>query len=130
MSLANSSTSREVCFIRLPIFSLPSAYTNNLLLEAGFGNLPFSPNFGNFILNEKRLIVKELQGLDISLLFIKDQIDFSSPAGKLMFTMLGAIAEFERDIIAERTAEGRKRAKAQGKPMGCIGKAEKDVKKL
>ncbi|KAF0818563.1 hypothetical protein KIS4809_2622 [Bacillus sp. ZZV12-4809] len=48
-----------------------------------------------------------------------------------MFTMLGVIAEFERDLIAYRTAEGRERAKTktQGKHMGRVGKAEKDVKK-
>ncbi|MCM3691500.1 recombinase family protein [Neobacillus niacini] len=74
-------------------------------------------------------IAKELQSRRISLVFIKEQIDFSTPAGKLMFTMLGAIAEFERDLIADRTTEGRERAKAQGKHMGRIGKAEKDVKK-
>lgn len=43
--------------------------------------------------------------------------------------MLGAIAEFERDLIADRIAEGRERAKVKGKHMGRIGKAEKDVKK-
>jgi DNA invertase Pin-like site-specific DNA recombinase len=74
-------------------------------------------------------IAKELHSRGISLVFIKEQIDFSTPAGKLMFTMLGAIAEFERDLIADRTAEGRERAKAQGKHMGRIGKSEKDVKK-
>ncbi|HEY4549801.1 MAG TPA: recombinase family protein, partial [Bacillus sp. (in: firmicutes)] len=46
-----------------------------------------------------------------------------------MFTMLGAIAEFERDLIAERTTEGRERAKSQGKHMGRVGRDEKDVKK-
>lgn len=46
-----------------------------------------------------------------------------------MFTMLGAIAEFERDLIKDRTTEGRERAKAQGKHMGRKGKGEKDVKK-
>jgi DNA invertase Pin-like site-specific DNA recombinase len=60
-------------------------------------------------------IVKELQSREISLVFVKEQIDFSTPAGKLMFTMLGAIAEFERDLIADRTSEGRERAKSQGK---------------
>jgi DNA invertase Pin-like site-specific DNA recombinase len=74
-------------------------------------------------------VAKELHDRGIALVFIKEQIDFSTPAGKLMFTMLGVIAEFERDLIAERTAEGRERAKAQGKHMGRIGKAEKDVKK-
>jgi DNA invertase Pin-like site-specific DNA recombinase len=74
-------------------------------------------------------IVKDLKSQGIGLAFIKEQVDFSTPAGKLMFSMLGAIAEFERDLIAERTAEGRERAKAQGKHMGRVGKAEKDVKK-
>lgn len=42
--------------------------------------------------------------------------------------MLGAIAEFERDLINERTSEGRERAKMQGKHMGRYGIDEKDVK--
>jgi len=46
-----------------------------------------------------------------------------------MFTMLGAIAEFERDIIKERTAEGREKAKAKGTHMGRKGKPTKDVEK-
>ncbi|WP_227936034.1 recombinase family protein [Alkalihalobacillus deserti] len=74
-------------------------------------------------------IAKGLEERGIGLVFLKEQIDFTTPPGKLMFTMLGAIAEFERDLIAERTAEGRERAKAQGKHMGRVGKAEKDVKK-
>jgi DNA invertase Pin-like site-specific DNA recombinase len=74
-------------------------------------------------------IATELRERHIGLVFIKEQIDFTTPAGKLMFTMLGAIAEFERDLIAERTAEGRERAKAQGKHMGRVGKTEKDVRK-
>ncbi|KON68882.1 resolvase [Peribacillus butanolivorans] len=74
-------------------------------------------------------IAKGLQDRGIVLVFIKENIDFSTPNGKLMFTMLGAIAEFERDLIKDRTAEGRERAKAQGKHMGRKGKDEKDVKK-
>ncbi|PEQ68088.1 recombinase family protein [Bacillus cereus] len=73
-------------------------------------------------------IVRDLSMNDISIVFIKEQIDFSTPAGKLMFTMLGAIAEFERDLINERTSEGRERAKAQGKHMGRKGQDEKQVK--
>lgn len=70
-------------------------------------------------------IAKDLEERGIALVFIKEQIDFSTPSGKLMFTMLGAIVEFERDLIKDRTTEGRKRAKAQGKHMGRKGK---DVK--
>ncbi|MED3327508.1 recombinase family protein [Bacillus thuringiensis] len=73
-------------------------------------------------------IVKELSEREISVVFIKEQIDFSTPSGKLMFTMLGAIAEFERDLINERTAEGRARAIEQGKHMGRKGQDEKQIK--
>lgn len=59
-------------------------------------------------------IARDLEAKGIGLVFIKENIDFTTPAGKLMFTMLGAIAEFERDLINERTAEGRERAKQQG----------------
>ncbi|MGE6895756.1 recombinase family protein [Priestia flexa] len=72
-------------------------------------------------------IVHELSGKGIGVVFIKEQIDFSSPAGKLMFTMLGAIAEFEKDLINERTREGRERAKAKGKHMGRKGQSDKQV---
>ncbi|NDI33149.1 recombinase family protein [Chengkuizengella sediminis] len=72
-------------------------------------------------------IARELDERSISLVFIKEQIDFSTPSGKLMFTMLGAIVEFERDLIKERTAEGRERAKAQGKHMG---RPSQDPKKI
>ena len=42
----------------------------------------------------------------------------SSPLGKLMLTVLGGIAEFERDLIAIRTAEGRERARKNGVRFG------------
>ncbi|QWH15459.1 recombinase family protein (plasmid) [Bacillus mycoides] len=73
-------------------------------------------------------IVNQLADRGIVVVFLKEQIDFSTPAGKLMFTMLGAIAEFERDLINERTAEGQERAKAMGKHMGRKGRDEKQVK--
>lgn len=73
-------------------------------------------------------IARDLEAKGIGLVFIKENIDFTTPAGKLMFTMLGAIAEFERDLINERTAEGRERAKLQGKHMGRKGKEEKQIK--
>lgn len=44
--------------------------------------------------------------------------DTTTPNGRLMLTILGGFAEFEREIIRARTAEGRARAKAQGKSLG------------
>jgi DNA invertase Pin-like site-specific DNA recombinase len=44
--------------------------------------------------------------------------DTTTPTGKLILTVLGGLAEFERSLIAERTAEGRTRAKRAGKRLG------------
>jgi len=44
--------------------------------------------------------------------------DTTSPSGRLMLTVLGGIAEFERDLIRVRTTEGRERARAEGKSLG------------
>lgn len=44
--------------------------------------------------------------------------DTTTPTGKLILTVLGGLAEFERSLIAERTAEGRQRAKAAGRRLG------------
>ena len=45
-------------------------------------------------------------------------MDTTTPTGKLMFNILGSIAEFERDLINARTDEGRKAAKAKGVKFG------------
>lgn len=44
--------------------------------------------------------------------------DMTTPAGKLILTVLGGLAEFERSLIAERTSEGRARAKREGRRLG------------
>lgn len=46
------------------------------------------------------------------------EINTTSKYGNLVFSILGAVSELERDLILERTAEGRERAKAAGKHMG------------
>jgi DNA invertase Pin-like site-specific DNA recombinase len=45
-------------------------------------------------------------------------IDTTSPHGKLIIAVLGALAEFERSMILARTAEGRKRAQIRGVKFG------------
>ncbi|MFS0671052.1 recombinase family protein [Peribacillus frigoritolerans] len=74
-------------------------------------------------------VASQLEDRGIGLVFLKEQIDFSTPSGKLMFTMLGAIGEFERDLINERTAEGRERAKKQGKHMGRPAQPRKNLER-
>lgn len=45
-------------------------------------------------------------------------VDLTSPAGKMTMQVLGAVAEFERDLLIERTQQGLMRAKAEGKRLG------------
>lgn len=64
-------------------------------------------------------IVEQLNTKEASLQVIhQPEIDTSSKYGKLIFTVLGAVAELERDLILERTREGREKYKADGKPFG------------
>ena len=44
--------------------------------------------------------------------------DTTTPHGRLMLTVLGGLAEFERELIRSRTSEGRERAKAKGVVIG------------
>jgi DNA invertase Pin-like site-specific DNA recombinase len=67
-------------------------------------------------------IVGRLEARGVGLLVLSmggQRVDMRSPTGKLMLTMLGAIAAFERDIMLERQREGIARAAAEGGPAGC-----------
>lgn len=63
-------------------------------------------------------IVEQLQAKGIQLVSNKENIDTSTATGKLMLTMIGAIAEFERANLLERQKEGIAIAKAEGKYKG------------
>jgi putative DNA-invertase from lambdoid prophage Rac len=45
-------------------------------------------------------------------------VDLTSPAGRMTMQVLSAVAEFERDLLVERTQQGLMRAKAEGKQLG------------
>jgi putative DNA-invertase from lambdoid prophage Rac len=47
-----------------------------------------------------------------------ESIDISTPMGKMVFTVIAAVAELERSLICERVAMSLQRAKAQGKRLG------------
>lgn len=63
-------------------------------------------------------MVELLQNKGVHLVSNKESIDTSTPTGKLMLTMLGAIYEFERTNLLERQREGVAIAKTQGKYKG------------
>jgi putative DNA-invertase from lambdoid prophage Rac len=64
------------------------------------------------------LDTKELIDKGVGFISVSDNLDFSTAAGKLHFQILSAFAEFERELIRERTIEGLRRAKMQGKQTG------------
>jgi len=63
-------------------------------------------------------IAQDLEERGVDLVVLDQAIDTSTPAGKLMFSVLAAIAQFERDLIRERTMDGLARARAEGKTGG------------
>ncbi|MCP5135131.1 MAG: recombinase family protein [Gammaproteobacteria bacterium] len=62
--------------------------------------------------------VETLKQEKIDLLSLEEKIDTSSAAGELVFHVFGAIAHFERRLIAERTRDGIESARAKGKRLG------------
>ena len=63
-------------------------------------------------------IGEELEAKGVSLKVLEQAIDTSTSTGRLMFNMLGAIAQFEREVMLERQREGVAKAKAEGKYKG------------
>jgi DNA invertase Pin-like site-specific DNA recombinase len=61
---------------------------------------------------------KELAALGVDLVVLDQAIDTTTPAGRLLFHMLAAIAEFERDLIRDRVIAGQARARARGVVFG------------
>jgi DNA invertase Pin-like site-specific DNA recombinase len=63
-------------------------------------------------------LVETFKEKKVRLVSVKESLDTSTPAGKLQLALFGAIAEFEREIIAERRTEGIESARARGKLFG------------
>ena len=63
-------------------------------------------------------IVETLTERNVKVCSLKEQVDFSTPQGRFMLTIFGAIAEFERELILQRQREGIQLAKAAGKYKG------------
>jgi DNA invertase Pin-like site-specific DNA recombinase len=62
----------------------------------------------------KALAIRRIEVIVLQL----GKLDLTSAAGKLMLTMLAAVAEMERDLLVERTQSGLARARAEGKTLG------------
>ncbi len=62
--------------------------------------------------------LETFKALGIDFVSFSEQMDTSTPAGKMVFTVLGAVAELERSLIVERVRAGLRNARAKGKTLG------------
>ncbi len=62
--------------------------------------------------------LETFKALGIEFVSLSEQMDTSTPTGKMVFTVLGAVAELERSLIAERVKAGLRNARAKGKKLG------------
>lgn len=62
--------------------------------------------------------LETFKALGIDFVSYSEQMDTSTPAGKMVFTVLGAVAELERSLIVERVRAGLRNARAKGKSLG------------
>jgi DNA invertase Pin-like site-specific DNA recombinase len=62
--------------------------------------------------------LETFQALGIEFVSLTEGVDTSTPAGKMIFTVLGAVAELERSLIVERVRAGLRNARAKGKQLG------------
>jgi putative DNA-invertase from lambdoid prophage Rac len=98
--------------------------------RSGFGKLVDKMEEGDVLVVTKldrlgrnamdvRATVEALQGLGVRVHCLAlGGMDLTSPAGKMTMGVIAAVAEFERDLLIERTQAGLARAKAEGKTMG------------
>jgi len=62
--------------------------------------------------------LETFNALGVGFVSLSESLDTSTPAGKMVFTVLGAVAELERSLIAERVRAGLRNARAKGKKLG------------
>jgi DNA invertase Pin-like site-specific DNA recombinase len=62
--------------------------------------------------------LETFKALGVEFVSLSEQVDTSTPTGKMVFTVLGAVAELERSLIAERVKAGLRNARAKGKRLG------------
>ena len=87
--------------------------------------------FDRFARSVKHLVTSlyEFRALGIDFVSLTEGIDTSTPLGEAMFSIIGAMAQLERDLIRERVTAGMRRAREKGKALGSP-KKEIDLERL
>ena len=76
--------------------------------------------FDRFARSLRHLVtaLDEFRALGVDFVSHQEALDTSTPSGRMLFQVIGAMAEFERELIRERVIAGLKQAKAKGKKLG------------
>ncbi len=76
--------------------------------------------FDRFARSTRHLVLAldEFNALGVDFISLSESVDTSTPMGKMVYTVIAAVAELERSLIRERVVMGLQRAKAQGKKLG------------
>ncbi len=95
---------------------------DRLMADASAGKLDVVAvwRFDRFARSTRHLLLalEEFRALDVDFVSQRESIDTSTPMGRMVFTMVAAVAELERELIRERVIAGIRRAQAQGKHCG------------
>lgn len=86
-------------------------------------------SFSRFARSTKHLTsaLEEFNSLEVAFVSLTEQVDTSSPMGRAMFTIISAISQLERELIAERVRNGLANAKAKGKRLGAPKKYSNEL---
>ncbi len=76
--------------------------------------------FDRFARSTRHLVLalEEFNALGVDFISLSESVDTSTPMGKMVYTVIAAVAELERSLIRERVVMGLQRVKAQGKKLG------------
>ena len=96
------------------------------------GDTVIVESISRFARNTRDLLelIEQLTAKGVEFISKKEAIDTTTPAGKFMLTIFGAVAELERDYLLQRQREGIAAAKAQGKYTGRKPKVHPDQKRI
>jgi len=91
-----------------------------MLMTLRAGDTLIVESFSRLSRSTKDLLdmVEKLTKLGVHLISLKEDLDTNTATGKMMLTVMSALSQFERDLIAERTKEGLKAARARGRCGG------------
>lgn len=98
-------------------------------VREGFVDKVIAYSFSRYVRSVTHLLraLEEFKKLDIGFISLTENIDTNTPLGSAVFTILGAVAQLERDLVAERVRNGLANAKAKGIRIGRLKKRDSDL---